>query len=109
VSARPTYHGQQGARHIKAHQPSIKRGGRDRSPAAATAWRHGPPKVRPIRVDDKTADDRYDGFCRITVSFPDPNSDEFELALYNVPWNKDVQAVAEELDGEWVTPTWDEA
>ncbi|WLD14657.1 hypothetical protein [Planctellipticum variicoloris] len=56
-----------------------------------------------IRVDDRDGDDIYPGFCDIHLKMSDPDAEEFQLILDNVPYNDDVKAVASDLDGTWQT------
>ena len=54
-----------------------------------------------IRVDDRDSDDTYPGFCDIHLKMSAPDADQFTLTLDNIPYDDDVKAVAEELEGTW--------
>lgn len=54
-----------------------------------------------IRIDDRDSDDSYPGFCDIHLKMSAPDADQFTLTLDNVPYDDDVKAVAEELEGTW--------
>lgn len=56
-----------------------------------------------IRVDDRDGDDIYSGFCDIHLKMSDPDAEEFQLILDNVPFDDEVKAVAAALDGTWQT------
>jgi hypothetical protein len=56
-----------------------------------------------IRVDDRDGDDIYPGFCDIHLKMSEPDAEEFQLILDNVPFDDEVKAVAEALDGTWQT------
>lgn len=56
-----------------------------------------------IRVDDRDGDDIYPGFCDIYLKMSDPNAEEFELILDNVPFDDEVKRVGSDLDGTWQT------
>lgn len=55
----------------------------------------------PIQIDDQNEYDVLDSFCRIRVTFLSREATDFDLNLQNVPWDGQVENVAEELDGEW--------
>jgi len=55
----------------------------------------------PIQIDDHNEYDVLDSFCRIRVTFPGREAIGFDLNLQNVPWDEQVENVAEELEGEW--------
>lgn len=56
-----------------------------------------------IRVDDRDGDDIYPGFCDIHLKMSDPEDEEFQLILDNVPFDDEVKSVAVDLDGTWQT------
>lgn len=68
-----------------------------------SAWRAGLIRKPPqrIRVDDRGQHDTHPDFCEIEVIIPAPESKEFELVLRNVPYDSDVEDLAEELNGRW--------
>ena len=54
-----------------------------------------------MHIDDRGAGDTYPGFCDIILKMSDPDAATFILVLDNVPFDDDVMAVAEELEGNW--------
>lgn len=56
-----------------------------------------------IRVDDRDGDDIYLGFCDIHLKMSDPDAEEFQLILDNVPFDDEVKRVGSDLDGTWQT------
>ena len=55
-----------------------------------------------IRVDDRSGDDITE-FCDIHLKMSDRDSDQFTLILDNVPYDDNVESIAEDLDGDWQT------
>ena len=64
------------------------------------AYQHGRPNP-PIRIDDRAAVDVYPGFCSIVVRECTYGADHFELVLNSVPWDEHVEALVDEMGGEW--------
>lgn len=54
-----------------------------------------------MHIDDRGAGDTYLGFCEIHLKMSNVDADRFTLVLDNVPFDDDVKAVAEELEGTW--------
>ncbi len=52
-------------------------------------------------IDDHSADDVSSSFCNISIALTDPESNDFQLTLYPVPWDEDVEILANTLHGEW--------
>ncbi len=55
----------------------------------------------PIHIDDQNEYDTLEGFCRMSVEFYRPDSNEFSLTITNVPWDELVEKVAGQLGGRW--------
>lgn len=56
-----------------------------------------------IRIDDRTPDDVYRGFCNIHLMIPEPDAGTLKLILDNVPHDPEVEAIARDLQGTWRT------
>jgi hypothetical protein len=54
-----------------------------------------------MNIDDREAGETYPGFCGIHLRMSSPDADRFTLVLDNVPFDDDVKAVADELEGNW--------
>jgi hypothetical protein len=54
-----------------------------------------------IRVDDQRATDKSASFCTVLVRLSQPESNDFQLILLQVPWDEHVEARVDELDGKW--------
>jgi hypothetical protein len=54
-----------------------------------------------FRIDDQNEKDVPGAFCNMRITLRDPESTEFQLTLYPVPWDKDVEILVEELGGQW--------
>ena len=52
-------------------------------------------------LDYQNEDDVPRAFCNITVTLPDSESNDFRLTLYPVPWDGDVEILADKLGGKW--------
>jgi hypothetical protein len=68
---------------------------------------HGPQRHdrsrsrREFWIDDQNEDDAPGAFCNIKVTLGGPESSEFQLTLYPVPWDKDVETLVDQLGGQW--------
>jgi hypothetical protein len=56
-----------------------------------------------IRIDDRNADDYYQGFCNIRLVLANPASDDFTLILENVPADEELRAVVVDMAGDLQT------